>query len=328
MSLAIAALIGLAFAGQQVTKDTSEPETEKYDYNTTSRREKETAQYNVDDVFDIQQRNIGNNSFIHKQENRNLADITDFGSRYPVGAPVWDLSSREYVTNKMNNLNPNPWVRVGPGLGVGPNVPAYGGKQQLFRVLPVNTNEHRLTQLPGRFVAPPVAPVFSQELPSMVQKNKPEKEYTVITGGPNRVIKTAPPGRPTDVRGERHVKRETYQEYTERPSWKLNDGYKIAPKNQLLHTRDNRSNPDRPGNPGGMNVREGPLKAGGMVTSVRIDDNPNRIVQGGSSTLGYSRNAIQEFNTFKENPNPNFKTLDLARNQLKENPFNFFLGKE
>lgn len=327
MSIAIAALLGLALVGQQVTKDTSEPETQEYDYNTTSRREKETAVFNTGDVYDIQQRNIENRSFFHKIENANLADVTNFGSRYPVGAPIYDLSSREYITNKMNNLNPNPWVRVGPGLGVGPNVPAYGGKQQLFRVLPVNTNEHRLTQLPGRFVAPPVAPVFAQELPSNVQKNKPEKEYTVITGGPNMVIKTAPPGRPTDVRGERHVKRETYQEYVQRPFWKLNDGYKIAPKNQL-HTRDNRSNPDRPGNPGGMNVREGPLKAGGMSTSVRIDDNKNRIIQGGSSTLGYDRNAVQEFNSFKETPNPNINTLDLAEKQLKDNPFNFFLGKE
>ena len=39
---------------------------------------------------------------------------------------------------------------VGPGVGVGPNVPAYGGYQQLFRVNPVNVGEYRLTTLPGR----------------------------------------------------------------------------------------------------------------------------------------------------------------------------------
>jgi hypothetical protein len=328
MSLAIAALIGLAFVGQSVTKETSEPETETYDYNTTTRREKETAKFNTSDVYDIQQRNIGNKSFFSKIENRNLADITDSGSRYTTGAPVYDISSREYVTNKMNNLNPNPWTRVGPGMGVGPNVPAYGGYQQLFRVLPTNTNEHRLTQLPGRFVAPPGALVSEQALPSIVQKNRPEKEYSVITGGPNKVIKTAPPGRPIDVRGSRHVTRETYQSYVERPTWKLNDGYKVTKQSQLLHTRDNRSNPDRPGNPGSMNVRDGPLNAGGMVTSVRIDDNSVPVNHGGMTNLVYGDIGIQETNQFKGNENPNIDTLDTAKNQLTDNPYNFFLGKE
>lgn len=327
MAVAIAALIGLAFAGQQYASDPVDetPDNgEKYEYNTTSRIEKEKADFNLTDVYDIQQRNVGNNSFTHKQENRNLGDVTNYGSRFTVGAPVWDVSNREFVSNKMNNLNPNPMVRVGPGMGVGPNVPAYGGKHQLFRVLPVNTNEHRLVQLPGRFLAPPVAPVFSQELPQTVQKHRPEKEYSVMTGGPNRVIKTAPPTRPTDVKGMRSTRKDAAVINSElhmgNPRMKLNNGYTIAPTAPLLHTRDNRSNPDRPGNPGGLNVREGPLNAGGMATTVRIDNVKSRVEHGVAYSAGYARSGIQEANPYKENPIP--YSLDLAKTQLEGNPYN------
>lgn len=326
MAVAIAALLGLAFAGQQYASDTQEDphESEKYEYNTTSRIEKEKADFNLGDVYDIQQRNIGNRSFTHKQENQNLGDVTNYGSRYPVGAPVWDVSAREFVTNKMNNLNPNPMIRVGPGMGVGPNVPAYGGKHQLFRVLPVNTNGHRLVQLPGRFLAPPVAQVFSGELPQTVQKHRPEKEYSVITGGPNMAIKTAPPTRPTDVKGGMSTRKDAAVINSElhmgNPRMRLNNGYLIAPNNKLLHTRDNRSNPDRPGNPGRLNVREGPLNAGGMATSVRIDTMKRRTEHGVALSAGYIRSGIQEANQYKENPIP--YSLDLAKTQLKDNPYN------
>ena len=50
----------------------------------------------------------------------------------------------------MNNLSPVEKQLVGPGLGVGAEVPAFGGHQQLFRVNPENVGAYRLTTLPGR----------------------------------------------------------------------------------------------------------------------------------------------------------------------------------
>lgn len=50
----------------------------------------------------------------------------------------------------MNNALPAEQIRVGPGLGVGPDVTSTGGFHQLYRQLPTNVNEHRLNTLPGR----------------------------------------------------------------------------------------------------------------------------------------------------------------------------------
>ena len=55
-----------------------------------------------------------------------------------------------YGAGRLNNLSPRERQRVGLGLGVGPEVPALGGQQQLFRVNPGNVGAYRLTTLPGR----------------------------------------------------------------------------------------------------------------------------------------------------------------------------------
>ena len=70
--------------------------------------------------------------------------------KYVNGEPVHDFRDRPYVSGKMNNLSPAEKQLVGPGLGVGPDTPAYGGYQQLFRVNPNNVGAYRLTTLPGR----------------------------------------------------------------------------------------------------------------------------------------------------------------------------------
>ena len=64
---------------------------------------------------------------------------------------------------------------VGPGLGVGKNVPAYGGYQQLFRVMPNNVNGYKLTTLPGR--SGPAGDVTGgrRALEGKVTYNMPEK---------------------------------------------------------------------------------------------------------------------------------------------------------
>ena len=71
--------------------------------------------------------------------------------RFVGGLPTYLASeSQQYVSGIMDNIGPVEKTQVGPGLGVGPNVPAYGGYQQLFRVKPTNVGAYKLTTLPGR----------------------------------------------------------------------------------------------------------------------------------------------------------------------------------
>lgn len=321
MSLALAAVLGLAYFG--FSSNNNEPES-NVAVSTTTRIEKENAEFNFGDVYDVQQRAISNRHS-HKQEVTSFQDVSTIAGHSVGGQPVYNVREREYVTNKMNNVNPNPWVRVGPGIGVGPNVPSYGGKQQLFRVLPVNMNESRLTQLPGGVRAPPTALVPSGEARPNVSKNKVEKVWSNMPiGGPGLAVKTAPPTRPEEVRGQRFTKKDHSLVRTDDlsiggPRTDLGMAH-IVTENTMKQTK--RINPDTMGNPGRMNVREGPLGAHGMVTSVRVDDN-KFVTNHGSTNVGYIRTGQQEINQYKENPGTAVVyPLDLAKRQLENNPFN------
>lgn len=76
-----------------------------------------------------------------------------FGGSAKSARPLYDeqeLKDRQIFGGKMNNVLPFEQVRVGPGLGVGPDVPATDGYQSRFRVLPTEAlNAHRINQLPG-----------------------------------------------------------------------------------------------------------------------------------------------------------------------------------
>jgi hypothetical protein len=322
MSLAVAAVVGLAFLGHKMATYETDDTVE---VNTTTRREKETAEFKFDDYYDVQQRAIANQTFYHKQEKVNFGDISEKANRTVGGEPVYDVSQREYITNKMNNVNPNPWTRVGPGIGVGPNVPAYGGKQQLFRVLPVNVNEHRLTQLSERPGAPPASLVALGESRAPVAKNRPEK---VWTREPTRGTfkNEAPPGRPAEVKGSFMTKKDQsiYRSddlSTGIPGYNVGMGHIVTGKTGLgLST--NRENPDRAGNADRMNVTGGPLAQNGMITSVRIDA-IELPTQHGATKLSYARTEQQEINPYKEKPGPSeVYPLDTAKKQLQNNPYN------
>ena len=91
------------------------------------------------------------------------------------GDEVLSMRNRMYDAGKMNNLSPIEKQLVGPGLGVGPEVPAFGGNQQLFRVNPENVGAYRLTTLPGRS-----GPAFDvnggrRGIVGEVANNRPEK---------------------------------------------------------------------------------------------------------------------------------------------------------
>jgi hypothetical protein len=86
---------------------------------------------------------------------------------------------------------------------------------------------------------------------------------------------------------------------------------------------DRRAKKDRPANAGRMNVRNDPLKQGGMVTAARSDSNRFDGYEGprnGSwGAQNYVKPDFQDNNSYKGNPNP--LNLDVAKNQLKNNPF-------
>src|SRR6056300_1039637 len=81
-------------------------------------------------------------------------EVANFGVVAPQsrsnGSEILSMRNRMYDAGRMNNISPVEKQLVGPGLGVGQNVPAFGGYQQLFRVNPENVGAYRLTTLPGR----------------------------------------------------------------------------------------------------------------------------------------------------------------------------------
>lgn len=97
-------------------------------------------------------------TYKHKVEATNLFGMTPQGrvtSDGTTGNMQGDndlLKARSVNSMTHNNVMPAEQLRVGPGLGVGPDVAATGGFHQFYRQLPLNVNEYKLTQLPGRLV--------------------------------------------------------------------------------------------------------------------------------------------------------------------------------
>ena len=86
---------------------------------------------------------------------------------------------------------------------------------------------------------------------------------------------------------------------------------------------DRRAKKDRPGNAGRMNVRNDPLKQGGIITTARSDSNRYDFYQGNKNGAWGAQNYVkpdyQDNNAYKGNANP--LDLGLAQRQLKNNPF-------
>lgn len=319
---ALFAVVGLAFVGKQLSDapDTTAVQVEKKP-DITRVKNSDIPMFQEEDVR--LRAPIGPS----KTEMASFSEISPDANRWVYGQPVYNLNNRENVSNMMRNLNPNPWNRVGPGIGVGPNVPSYGGYQQLARELPVNVNEHRLTQLPGRAQAPPASMVPTQETrTTLVGKNRPDKDfYREPMKANGRLV--GPESRGRYVRlGYTTKKEQTEQRGTETlngPRYILDSAYVVAGNQSMVRNFENRSKPDRSGNPGRMNVRGDPGASGGSVTSVRIDNNPAGIVQGGLQVpMNYVRSSIQEVNPYKDSKNPNTNNLDLAKQQLAKNIYN------
>lgn len=89
---------------------------------------------------------------------------------------------------------------------------------------------------------------------------------------------------------------------------------------------DRREKTNRIANPGRMNVRASPLNQGGQVTTVRSDTSriDGRLnAMNGAWTQHYKHVPYHQFNAYKGNENPHAQqaSLNIARNQLENNPF-------
>ena len=85
-----------------------------------------------------------------------------------------ELVDRNVFGSRMNNVLPFSQDRVGPGLGVGTNVPSSDGLHSQFRVLPTESlNAHRINQLPGRTASGAAQITNGGRRPDHFQQNKP-----------------------------------------------------------------------------------------------------------------------------------------------------------
>jgi hypothetical protein len=98
---------------------------------------------------------VPKNDYVQKKSEQGNIFNDIAPNRYPGGLPYYlSEASNPYVSGIMNNLSPIEKTMVGPGLGLGPDVPAYGGYQQVFRVKPNNVGAYKKTTLPGRSGCP------------------------------------------------------------------------------------------------------------------------------------------------------------------------------
>jgi hypothetical protein len=349
--LALAAVVGLVFAGKRLSDGSEEPKGRKPLPTTRpiTRRDVDLAANARDhskDAFDLRimtpnlGRRIGDWRLQPKEVVENLQDTVPTAGRSPFGQPVYDLSNRQYVTNKMNNLQPIERRRVGPGLGVGSNVDAAGGFHQYFRVLPNNVNEERLTTLEGRtgpadsFIksggAGGIGEVTHQAKETKAwyrdpARNRAQGQGGAVTGAEGRpeFLKTAR----STIRDEQTTRNDTLSmgpaQYNVAQPYAEGGSAGAYTDKTLTRVSDNRSNPDRAGNAGGMNVRNDPVNQVGAMTNLRSESKPVPVSHmNGARFQNYLGPEFYRFDEKKGRLNPlaSSKCLDVAIQQLEKNP--------
>jgi len=189
--LSLVALLGIAVAGRQIASSdrkegfTPEPlpsrETQQMPYfgrNINTPGQELSA---VTDLFTgtFNPNNPMGGVINPKKEVVATLQDTAPNVQFPYGQPVYNLYDRQNVSSRMNNLSSAERRFVGPGLGVPANVPAYGGYQQQFRVMPNNVGAYRLTTLPGRS-GPAKSFVGRGDERMTLTQNRPEKTYQLL----------------------------------------------------------------------------------------------------------------------------------------------------
>jgi hypothetical protein len=358
--LAIAAIVGLVFAGKKLSEDnddsivtytkpacTSKPPTTR----SITRRDLDLMSNAWDhdkDGFDLRNTNpglgrrIGDWRLAPKDAIPSLQDSKMDTKTFPHGQPVYNMYEREYITNKLNNVQPIERINVGPGLGYGSNVAAAGGFHQFFRALPTNINEEKLTTLEGRNGPPahfipsggpvPLGLVSHEAKDTKTAYQPPIQSRAEGQGG----AITKPEKRPefsktarSTIRQQTGERKDTlsdgpgqynvYQPYAE--------GGEVAYTNKALtRSSDVRSKPDRPGNAGCMNVRNDPVNIVGLPSSLRAETTEFPVGPVNATTGGrvqqYVDSRFYNLNERKgqENPYASKHSLDVAIQALEGNP--------
>ena len=314
-----------------------------------------SGQYNVDQPL------FGMTQTDGKAAVENLGDITP-NSQFPLGVPNYRLADRSVsqMTTKMNNIGPVEQQRVGPGLAVGTDVPAYGGYQQVYRQLPTNVGEYKLTTLPGRS-GPGGMPVGQggRQQHGSVYKNNPDTTWNLDGRRPPAKGRS-----PYEVAPAQHGQY-TFTEIPTRRSEqtsRLGDGLTFGgasagisalPQigvparnkgdlNQARHNKNGMFPVSRGGytvaptdirysvkgsanthvpNPGRMNIRD-PTQIGyvQMKTQEQRNAHPTGEVGNQGAVQNYVGPGVVNQQTDKGYGNPHTSSLNLAKSQLQNNP--------
>ena len=137
--ISLMAIAGLVYAGRNLSTKSQPP---KVDNDVPPVPVMRSPEVNESNNFE---------PTVEVSQKREMASFADIAVQQRSGGQeILNMRNRMYDQGRMNNLSPIEKQLVGPGLGVGANVPAVGGYQQMFRVNPVNVGEYRLTTLPGR----------------------------------------------------------------------------------------------------------------------------------------------------------------------------------
>jgi len=346
--LALAAVVGLVFAGKKLSEDDGQLSVPQPPTTRSLTRgdidQMANARDHAKDAFEFKNMNpelgrrIGDIRINPKNTGiPSLQDMQPNANRFPNGEPVYNLYGREYISNKMNNLQPIERQRVGPGLGVGPNVAAAGGFHQYFRALPTNINEEKLTTLEGR--EGPAAHFIPSGGPGGLGEVTHEAKDTKTWYRPPAQTRaegqggaiTKPEGRPEFNKTKRSTNRQQTgmrrdalengpAQYNVYQPYGIGD---MATDKALTRCNDFRGKKDREGNPGRMNVRDSPVNAGGAMTNLRPETVPFPVPP---MNAGRFQNYVKEdFYRFGEkkgkcNPLGSARNLDVAIQQLEKNP--------
>lgn len=143
------ATLGLVAVARAMSEREEEPKVEYYEEPKQQERtyQQHDHRTNIMNTFSGGIGGVGMNPY-GKVEQPSFGEVAFM--KHPNGEPVRDFRDRPYVSGKMNNTAPMEKNMVGPGLNVGPDVPSFGGYQQMFQVKPNNVGAYKLTTLPGR----------------------------------------------------------------------------------------------------------------------------------------------------------------------------------
>ena len=350
--LALAAVVGLVFAGKRLSdQSAAEAEAVAQASSTTTkpitRRDTDlmaNAHDHSKDYFDLKimtpdlGRRIGDNRLGPKNEIPSLQERAPDAGRFPFGQPVYDLYNRQNITNKMNNLQPIERKNVGPGLGVDASVPASGGFHDFFRALPNNINEERLTTLEGREgPSNPVVKNGGTAIGDITHQAKDTKAWyrppAQNKGEGQGGALIGPEGRPDFIK----TRRSTIRHETGSRADGLENGpaqYNVAQPyavggetcytdKSLTRMSGYRENGNRPEGPGRMNVRTDPINQGGAPSCLRSETTAFPVPHmNGARFQQYQRPEFDKFNEKKGRMNPwsTNASMDVAIQQLEKNP--------